>query len=133
MTEAAQSLCAEVRRINEQEKQKAGIDENTKEDIVRYIENNYKNPDMSMQAVGEAFNISPYYLSNLFKNETGKSITDYLRDYRVEKARELLLNTDMRLNDIAEAVGYVDARPLTRAFKQIYGTTPGKYKSLHKD
>lgn len=133
MTEAAQSLCAEVRRINEREKQKAGIDENTKEDIVRYIENNYKNPDMSMQAVGEAFNISPYYLSNLFKNETGKSITDYLRDYRVEKARELLLNTDMRLNDIAEAVGYVDARPLTRAFKQIYGTTPGKYKSLHKD
>ena len=132
MTEAAETLCREVKKLHEQKKQSAGMHRGMKEAIVQYIEENYSKPDMNMQGIGDAFDISPYYLSRLFKNETGKSITDYVRDYRVEKARELLLQTDMKLSDIAVSVGFFDARPLTRAFKQMYGTTPGKYKEMQK-
>ena len=57
---------------------------------------------------------------------------DYIRFCRIEKAKELLLTTDWKLDDITRAVGYVDAKSLNRAFKQIYGVTPGKYKEIYK-
>lgn len=134
LADTVYELCLAVKRQNDnKKKQNTGMHAELKDNIIDYIKDNYSNTEMTLQGIGEKFEISPYYLSKLFKAETGKSITDYIRSYRVEKATELLLNTNLKLDNIASMVGFFDAKTLNRAFKAAYGITPGKYKDVYKD
>lgn len=75
--------------------------------IVAYINENYKE-ELSLKTLGDKFNINPSYLGQIFKKEYGKLFTDYLNQVRNEKAKELLLNTNLKINEIAKMVGYED-------------------------
>ena len=78
--------------------------------------------------LAEMVNLSESYLHKLFKSETGRTPTEFIRDIRLEKASDLLLNTFMPLGEIGLAVGISDRAVFTRAFKNRYGMTPREFR-----
>jgi two-component system response regulator YesN len=76
--------------------------------------------------------MNAYYFSSFFKKHTGENFKDFLTRLRMEKALQLLLNTDMKTYEIAEQVGFNDARHFSGMFRKYYGKNPLEYKnSLH--
>jgi len=97
------------------------------ESAIEYICENYKN-NISLDDVSRVINISPYYFSKLFKEETGEGFVEYLTKIRIQKAKELLSETDMPMKEICQEVGYPDPNYFSRIFKKNYGVTPTEYK-----
>ena len=97
-----------------------------------YIDANYSK-DLSLDDLSRKFDISPYYFSKLFKNKTGVNFIDYLTNIRIEKAKELLADTDASMKEICSEVGYADPNYFSRIFKKVTGVTPTEYKEVtHK-
>lgn len=94
---------------------------------VHYILWNYSNPDLSIKVIADHVNLSQNYLSTLFKKQTGVTINDFLLNIRAEKACRLLSDTDLKLYEIAERIGLLDANYLSTVFKRQYGVTPTQY------
>lgn len=105
------------------EARKSGLVERS----IRYMEQHYKE-ECSLAAVAAHVHLNPNYFSNLFKKQTGESFSGYLTRLRMEKARMLLTNTDMKITEIAEAVGYSDSNYFATAFKQAAGCSPSEYR-----
>ena len=82
----------------------------------------------TMNALAEYLQVSAVTLSVEFRNELDIRPSDYLANLRMEKARELLRDTNMLIGDITLAVGYEDAHVFRRRFKQYTGMTPGQYR-----
>lgn len=99
------------------------------EQVRRYIDENYGNPDLSLAHLGDAFAVNPKYLSYMFKEQLGVKFVDYLATVRMEYAKGLLESTDYSIPDIANRVGYVHAVSFNRVFKKMVGQTPGEYRS----
>jgi len=95
--------------------------------VIDFIEKNYSS-DISLEDAAELVNISPYYLSKLFKQETGENFIDYLTSVRIKKAKKLLSDPRNNVKDICYKVGYKDPNYFTRVFKKICGITPTEYK-----
>ncbi len=68
-------------------------------------------------------------MSYLFKKEIGENFLDYVWTMRLEKAKELLLTTDILIDDISTAIGYLNPSSFRRKFKQSVGLTPSQYRS----
>ena len=92
-----------------------------------YIRNNY-NKDISLDDVSRAVNISPYYFSKIFKENTGENFIEYLTNIRIDKAKELLGTTEYSMKEICSMVGYSDPNYFSRSFKKNVGVTPTEYK-----
>lgn len=98
---------------------------------IQYIESNYKEV-CSLQVVGAYVHVTPNYLSNLFKRETGIAFSNYVSRLRVEKAKTLLACTKMRMTDIAEHVGFDNASYFTTVFKQLNNLSPSEYRKSYE-
>ena len=98
--------------------------------IYAYIEQHYAE-HLSLESVAGLVNLNPVYLSNLFKKESGQNFTEYLTDYRMKKAKEFLKNGDMNINEIADALGYTDARYFSKVFKKEVGVKPTDYRKIY--
>ena len=72
--------------------------------------------------------ISPYYFSKLFKEETGENFIEYLTSLRINKAKELIQNSSLSMKEICAEVGYADPNYFSRIFKKNVGATPTEYK-----
>ena len=92
-----------------------------------YIKNNYSK-DISLDDVSRTVNISPYYFSKIFKNETGEGFVEYLTKIRMDRAKELLETTEYSMKEICSMVGYADPNYFSRSFKKNVGVTPTEYK-----
>lgn len=92
-----------------------------------YIAANYTN-NINLDDVSRIVNISPYYFSKLFKDETGVNFIDYLTDLRMSKAKELLRGTDYSMKEICNAIGYADPNYFSRTFRKNVGVSPTEYK-----
>lgn len=86
--------------------------------------------DLSVESIAERVYLSPSYLSYLFKKHTNNTIVRYLTDLRMRKARESLMETNMRINDVAAAVGYHDVPYFCTLFKNKYGMTPSQFRNV---
>jgi len=98
--------------------------------VRKYVEENFHNPNLSVNTLGEEFNLSPSYLSKIFKAENEISIPDYISKIRINNAKELLKNTDKTIQEIAEETGFLSSSVFIRVFKKIEGITPGAYRKL---
>ena len=98
-----------------------------------YIDENYANEDISLNKVSSTVNISPNHFSTIFSQEMGKTFIEYLIGKRMEKARELLMTTDMRSSEIAYAVGYKDPHYFSYTFKKIQGMTTKEFRARGRD
>lgn len=100
--------------------------------IRKYIEENYSNPDLSLNHISERFNINGKYASQLFKEEFGMKFVDFLVTLRMDHAKKLLVETDESIQDISVKVGYVHSISFGRTFKKVVGVTPGDYRKYAK-
>lgn len=100
------------------------------EKVKKYLEDNYSNALLSLVSVADEFNISSSYLSTMYKERYGIGLTEYLREYRLNAAEKMLKENKYTIDEIAERVGYANARSFTRVFTQLYGVSPGKYGKL---
>ncbi|KWX76070.1 response regulator [Paenibacillus jilunlii] len=96
-------------------------------EIRQYLEQNYAQ-DMTLQHIAERFFISRENVSRKFKQITGENLSDYLTGLRVDKAKTLLQNTNLRLSQISELVGYEDEKYFSRVFKKSTGQSPREYR-----
>lgn len=95
---------------------------------VDYIKLNYSEK-ISIKEIADQLYLSPNYLSELFKKHTGKTISEYLTDYRLEKACQLLDHAEYRVGDVSGMVGIHDGRYFSNMFKKKYGMTPTEYRN----
>lgn len=98
------------------------------DDIMRYIEKKYMD-DINIKKIADIVYLSPNYISVLFKQMTGITIIDYLTKTRMENAKILLKETDFRILEIAEMVGFQDASYFSKVFKKYTGIYPQKYRA----
>jgi AraC-like DNA-binding protein len=85
--------------------------------------------DLSLGQVAKAVNTSTFYFCKMFKKVTGINFTDYLSRVRIEKSKNLLLNPNLRISEIAFEVGFQSLTHFNRVFKKILGQSPTQYRS----
>ncbi len=93
-----------------------------------YIKLNYSEK-ISIKEIADQLYLSPNYLSELFKKHTGKTFSEYLTEYRLEKACQLLDHAEYRVGDVSGMVGIHDGRYFSNMFKKKYGMTPTEYRN----
>lgn len=93
---------------------------------IRYI-NQHIFGSCRVHEIGESIKVNPQYLSTIFKNEVGIEPTVYIRQKKMEEAKNLLLQTQTTVSEIAEALGYCNSSHFITAFKKTYGKTPLQY------
>lgn len=98
-----------------------------------YIEEHYKESDLSADTLCRHLNVSAAYFSTIFKREVGLSFVAYLTKIRLEHAVELLSATQDKTYVIAEAVGYAEPNYFSYVFKKQYGISPSKYRANLKE
>lgn len=103
--------------------------EQLRDRILGYLQENFSDPNLSQSAVADAFGISVYTLSRLFKNQVGLGFSEYITGKRLDSAKEMLLTTRLPVNVIAETVGIPSLSYFSRLFKLNFGVSPAKYRS----
>src|SRR6056297_3032036 len=99
-------------------------------DIIAYININIY---ITLDETSEFFNISPYYLSKVFKKETGLNFSEYISITKINISKNLLIHTDMQIVNIAIDLGYSEANYFSKVFKKIVGESPTSYREEHKE
>ena len=97
-------------------------------EIFRFIRENRESPDLCVKMVASQFNLSVSNLSHRVKKTTGRNVSDYITEIRMEYAHELLKNTDYNIQTIASMVGYTQASSFVSKFKKYYSVTPAEYR-----
>lgn len=92
----------------------------------------YFQKDLSLAECAADVGISPYYLSHIFKERTGKTFIEYLSEKRISEARNLALNERFTIKDIAERVGYLNTTYFCKVFKRVTGETIGEYRKKNR-
>ena len=98
-------------------------------EVISYIEKNYTDDELSLNTLAAHVNFSPNHLSAIFKQQTGQPFIKYLTDYRMNAAKELLVTTAKKSNEIGLMVGYKDPHYFSYIFKKTQGMTPTQYRS----
>ena len=101
--------------------------------VADYMRVHFADPELSISAIAEAFEMPTARLSLAFKDEMHMSPLEYLTLLRVERSKELLGATEMSIKEIAAEVGYYDASSFIRRFKQMTGVTPLQYRRSKED
>ncbi|NOU86307.1 helix-turn-helix domain-containing protein [Paenibacillus sp. LMG 31460] len=98
--------------------------------VIDIIGRNYCQ-DISLNSVAEELNLNPAYISRLFKQITGQPFVDVLKKVRIERSKELLVQSDLKINEISKQVGYSNSYYFIKVFKDMMGLTPGEYKKMN--
>jgi two-component system, response regulator YesN len=96
--------------------------------VLNYITANYTK-ELSMKSLSDTFKVNAAHLGQLLKKETGEMFSDYLNRLRVEKAKELLVSTDLKAGKVSEMVGYLDNNHFFKCFKKLTGISPTEYRN----
>lgn len=96
--------------------------------IKNYISQNYMDDTLSVKDISDHVFLSTSYVCTFFKNETGQTLNQYLTEYRMEKAKQLLKDARYRIADISSRVGYSDGNYFGKSFKKHCGISPSEYR-----
>lgn len=99
-------------------------------EIKQYISDNFEKK-ISLTDLSNRFFINSYYLSQLFKNKTGQNYLDYLTQVRIERAKDLLQRSELRIYEICEMVGYTDTTHFSKTFEKNVGYKPSEYRQVN--
>lgn len=95
--------------------------------VKQYVYQHY-GEDLGLELLAQKVYLTPRYLSTMFSRETGCGINKFIKNVRMEKTRELLLNTNMKISDICQKVGYSNVSYFCKSFLEEYGLTPEKFR-----
>jgi two-component system response regulator YesN len=96
--------------------------------VLDYINKHYSDYTLSLQCLADIVSVHPNYLTQKFRRQTGFSCIQYLAKTRMEKAKQLLDQTDLKISDIAEKVGYENPLYFSSYFKKWVGLNPSEYR-----
>lgn len=102
------------------------------EDAKNYIHKNYMTENISLNSVASYVNVSPSYFSSIFGKEAGQTFIEYLTAVRMEKAKELMMCSNMKMSEISFEVGYKDPHYFSYLFKKMESCSPKEYRSRGK-
>jgi two-component system, response regulator YesN len=97
-------------------------------EVQAYIEHNFAQKKLSLEDISRDLFISPGYISHLIKQYVGKTFVDALTELRIEKAKQLLTDSDLKTYEVANAVGFSDPHYFSTTFKKVVGITPSEYR-----
>ena len=100
--------------------------------IIRYLKNNYSDPNLSLESMASFFHLAPTYISRYFKKKTGMNYIKYVNNIRIKKIKDLLLYSDKKVYEIAGEVGVSSRIHLNNLFKKHVGQTPNNYRRKYK-
>ena len=95
--------------------------------VKNYIYENYRE-DLNLESLAEKVYLSSGYLSFIFKKETGMNLNRFIRVVRMEKAKKFLCNTNMKVAQVSEEVGFANVSYFCRSFREYYGSSPESYR-----
>ena len=87
---------------------------------------------ITLDEIAHKLGITPEYLSTQFRKETGDTFSNYIRDFRIKKSKELLLGTQLKLHQISAQIGYSDPKYFSQVFKKAVGQLPADYRKTRK-
>ena len=119
-----QSACAESRQSRQL---------GTMERAKRFMQDNFNNPELSLRTVADYVGFNEKYFSTRFTKECGCTFITYLNDLRIRRAQELLVQTDMKMYEISEAVGYGSVEHFNHIFKKKMCISPKEYRQNQKN
>ena len=133
--------CKEIKEclaLIENERQKSNYQINSKvigcrreiKKLIEYINNNLEKK-LNLEILAKVVNMNESYLSRIFKDELGMTISDYIKNTRLEKAKELLKDKDMRIKDVSISVGIQDQLYFSRLFTKFFNMTPSEYRERY--
>ena len=93
-----------------------------------FIDNNFSDPELHMNAVASKFNLSPGHFSTVFSQEVGETFRDYLNNLRIDRAKELLRTTNLKCSEIGYQCGYNDSHYFSTVFKRKTGFSPQQFR-----
>ena len=96
--------------------------------IKSFIHKNYMNYSLSVKTISEHVHFSSSYACTIFKTETGQTLNQYITDYRIEKAKQLLEDPRQKIAEISSQVGYNDGNYFGKSFKKMVGISPSEYR-----
>jgi two-component system, response regulator YesN len=102
------------------------------EQVIAFTDNNYMY-NIGIGQIAEQLKITPNYLTTLFHRKTGIKFTAFLKQIRLQRARELLTNPAIQVQQVAEQVGYSSTRHFARLFSEYYGCLPSEFRDGFKD
>lgn len=98
-------------------------------EILHYIQEHIFNPkELKADIISEHFNISLHYLGKYFKKQTGETLQEYIANYKLRLIEARLLNSDMRINEIADELNFSDESHLNKVFKKHKGMNPSEFR-----
>lgn len=97
------------------------------EKVKKYITDNYQNDELDINKMAKSLFVNYGHLCFIFKRDTGITINEYLTEFRIKKAKELIDSGNQLVLGVAKKVGYADANYFGKCFKKYYGITPSKY------
>lgn len=104
-------------------------EENSTVFLIRdYIGKHYMNDQLSIKDISDHVHLSSSYICTIFKTETGQTLNQYITEYRMEKAKQLLANPRNKINEISAKVGYADGNYFGKSFKKVVGLSPSEYR-----
>lgn len=96
--------------------------------ILDYINSNYMDANLSLTFIGDMFKLSPDYISRIFRETVLKSVSEYINEYRIEKAKEFLIESHLPVDEIIGRLGVENKKYFFTLFKKHVGTTPSEYR-----
>lgn len=108
-------------------------EEETLNQIIQYVRENYTDSSLSASAVSDRFHVSISWLSVHFKSKAGIGFLDYVHGCRLAKAKDLLYSTNISIKEIALMTGYTNSATFSRAFSRYEGITPSWYRSSRQN
>jgi len=110
----------DYRRVESEEKRAAAI--------VEYVDNNFMDSNLSINVISQNWQIAEYTISRIFKKKTGVNFSSYIINKRINKAKELLIDTDLSIKQIGERIGLANDSYFIKLFKHYEGVTPSQYR-----
>ncbi|MGI6010290.1 MAG: response regulator [Ruminococcus sp.] len=97
--------------------------------VKSYIQDHFSEP-IKLEELAEMVGFNSAYFSTMFRKETGQTLTEYILEVRMEQAKELLKQKDIKINHIPEMIGMGDAKYFSKQFKKVSGLTPSQYRKF---
>ena len=127
-----QSLCGRIEREMRLNAESGSKKSSLAYKIRDYIDQNYTDPSICTESIAQEFGITSTYVSKLFRSISDKGFVNYISTKRIERAKQLLIETDLKTDEIMSQTGFLNASSFIRLFKSHEGITPGNYRKLHQ-
>lgn len=97
--------------------------------VCDYVAENYSDSNLSSAQIADSINLSTRYLTKIFLENMSVSLTNYITNYRIEKSKEYLINTNLSIKEIVEKIGWINLKYFYTIFKKVTGVTPGDFRA----